>query len=137
MKNFLNSHPNIGLLLIAISAIGMLFILIVSAVNKLAYKKIIKLYIGKYSRLPLTAALAKEASLVATPGAYHAKVGFIMGSLMLPYNKITNHDMTREQYDYINNLPLKLTIGFRVEAFLWVVIGTGMVFGFILEFVFN
>ncbi|WP_228292021.1 hypothetical protein [Klebsiella michiganensis] len=88
----------------------------------------------KYTRLPITAALAKEASLISTPGAYHAKIGFIMGSLILPYNKITNHDMTREQYDYINGLPLKLTIGFRIEAFLWGVIGAGMVVGFILEF---
>ncbi|HFU1282254.1 TPA: hypothetical protein ACGQW2_000679 [Klebsiella michiganensis] len=134
MKSFLNNRPNLGMWLIAISALGMFIIFIMSMINTIPYKKIVKLYMDKYTRLPITAALAKEASLIATPGAYHAKIGFIMGSLILPYNKITNHDMTREQYDYINGLPLKLTIGFRIEAFLWGVIGAGMVVGFILEF---
>lgn len=116
---------------------GMLLIMIISFINKIAYRKIVSLYINKYSRLPITAALAKEASLIVTPGAYFAKIGFIIETLTLPYNKISNHDMTKEQYDYINNLPKKLTIGFKIEAVLWIISIPTMIVGFILQAVYN
>ena len=45
--------------------------------------------------------------------------------------------MTKEQYDYINNLPKKLTIGFKIEAVLWIISIPTMIVGFILQAVYN
>ncbi|HAS1783986.1 TPA: hypothetical protein I4G64_03775 [Enterobacter cloacae] len=137
MKNFLNNNPHFIVFLVAFSMFGMLLIMIISFINKIAYRKIVSLYTDKYSRLPITAALAKEASLIATPGAYFAKIGFIMETLMLPYNKISNHDMTKEQYDYINSLPKKLTIGFKIEAVLWIISIPAMIVGLTLHAIYN
>lgn len=101
--------------------IAFILILIISFINTFCYKKIVKLYTDKYGSLPITASMAKYSSLIATPGAYHAKIGFIMDSLILPYNRFSNHDMTKEQYEYINKLPIKLTIWFRIEGVLWII----------------
>ncbi|HCB2272144.1 TPA: hypothetical protein MYR17_002677 [Citrobacter koseri] len=121
MKTLLNNHPNLSIYLGIIYMIALILILIVSFINKFYYKKIAKLYIDRYGSLPITASMAKYASLIASPGAYHAKIGFIMDSLILPYNRFSNHDMTKEQYRYINKLPIKLTIWFRVEGVLWII----------------
>ncbi|EPG8016314.1 hypothetical protein OQO70_003266, partial [Citrobacter freundii] len=58
-------------------------------------------------------------SLIGTPAAYFAKIDFIMGSLIFPYNRVINHDMSIESYNYIRNLPGHLTTGFKIEAALW------------------
>ena len=77
MSNYLKNNPNFILYLITFSMIGMLLIVIISLVNKKYYAMVVDLYIKKYNRLPIMAGLAKEASLILTPGSYHAKVGFI------------------------------------------------------------
>ncbi|WP_247751565.1 hypothetical protein, partial [Citrobacter freundii] len=83
------------------------------------YKKTVSLYENKFGCLPQTARMTKGASLIGSPAVYHAKIGFIMGSLIYPYNRITNHDMSIEAYNFIRNLPRELTIGFKVEAIFW------------------
>lgn len=71
MSNYLKNNPNFILYLITFSMIGMLFIVIISLVNKKYYAMVVDLYIKKYNRLPIMAGLAKEASLILTPGSYH------------------------------------------------------------------
>jgi hypothetical protein len=68
MSNYLKNNPNFILYLITFSMIGMLFIVIISLVNKKYYAMVVDLYIKKYNRLPIMAGLAKEASLILTPG---------------------------------------------------------------------
>lgn len=136
MSNYLKNNPNFILYLITFSMIGMLFIVIISLVNKKYYAMVVDLYIKKYNRLPIMAGLAKEASLILTP-VIPCKSWFIMDSLILPYNKFSNHDMTIEQYNYINSLPMKLTIGFRIEGFLWIISIPPMLIGFILHALFE
>ncbi|MGR5943788.1 hypothetical protein [Enterobacter sp. C4G1] len=123
MKNFLIENASvIQLIFIIVFFLGFLLLLFVSYVfNKDAYKEIVILYEQKFGRLPLTASMAKHASLIATPSSYGAKIGFIMGSLIFPYNRVTNHDMSIEAYHFIRKLPSNLTLGFRIEAALWVV----------------
>lgn len=99
--------------------IFVLIIFISYIVNKDNYHEIVELYRAKYGEIPVTARIACHASLIATPGMYHAKVGFIMGTLIYPYNRVTNHNMTLDAYKFIRSLPSKLTLGFRVEGILW------------------
>ncbi|RVR61848.1 hypothetical protein EOL30_29650, partial [Citrobacter freundii] len=66
MSNYLKNNPNFILYLITFSMIGMLFIVIISLVNKKYYAMVVDLYIKKYNRLPIMAGLAKEASLILT-----------------------------------------------------------------------
>lgn len=61
MSNYLKNNPNFILYLITFSMIGMLFIVIISLVNKKYYAMVVDLYIKKYNRLPIMAGLAKEA----------------------------------------------------------------------------
>lgn len=42
-----------------------------------------------------------------------------MGTLIFPYNRVINHDMSIESYNYIRKLPAHLTTGFKIEAALW------------------
>ncbi len=88
-------------------------------INGYNYKIIAKAYENKFGLLPQTARLARGASLIGTPAAYFAKIDFIMGSLIFPYNRVINHDMSIESYNYIRNLPGHLTTGFKIEAALW------------------
>lgn len=69
MSNYLKNNPNFILYLITFSMIGMLLIVIISLVNKKYYAMVVDLYIKKYNRLPIMAGLAKEASLILTPGS--------------------------------------------------------------------
>lgn len=124
MKNFLieNFH-NIKLLFIVAILFSFVVLVFVSyVINKDSYEKIVKLYEEKFDHLPQTARMAKGASLIGSPAAYHAKIGFIMGSLIFPYNRVTNNDMSMEGYKFIRSLPGSLIIGFRVEATVWFVL---------------
>ena len=121
MRKFLmENYDNLDKLTAVVLMLLFISILFVSyAINKENYKKIVKLYEKRFGCLPEMARLARDASLLAISG-YHAKVGFIMGSLILPYNRVTNHDMSIEAYNFIRNLPGELTTGFKVEAILWI-----------------
>ena len=124
MKNFLieNFH-NIKLLFIVAILFSFVVLVFVSyVINKDSYEKIVKLYEEKFDHLPQTARMAKGASLIGSPAAYHAKIGFIMGSLIFPYNRVTNNDMSMEGYKFIRSLHGSLIIGFRVEATVWFVL---------------
>lgn len=124
MKNFLIENlDNIRFLFITAILFSFSVLVFVSyIINKDSYEKIVKLYEGKFDHLPLTARMARGASLIGTPAAYHAKIGFIMGSLIFPYNRITNHNMSIEEYKFIRHLPSGLITGFRVEAVVWFVL---------------
>ncbi|EPI2800082.1 hypothetical protein ACS5LO_001507 [Citrobacter koseri] len=124
MKNFLieNFH-NIKLLFIVAILFSFVVLVFVSyVINKDSYEKIVKLYEEKFDHLPQTARMAKGASLIGSPAAYHAKIGFIMGSLIFPYNRVTNNDMSMEGYKFIRSLPGSLITGFRVEATVWFIL---------------
>lgn len=124
MKNFLieNYHDLKFLLIIAIMFGFVILIFISYVINKCNYEQIVKLYEKKFDRLPQTARMAKGASLISSLAAYHAKIGFIMGSLIFPYNRITNNDMSVEGYNFIRSLPGYLITGFRVEAVVWFIL---------------
>lgn len=44
-----------------------------------------------------------------------------MSSLIFPYNRVFNNDMSIEAYHFIRSLPKELTTGFKVEAAFWFV----------------
>ncbi|EML4683148.1 hypothetical protein U4W25_08570 [Citrobacter amalonaticus] len=88
-------------------------------INDEKYKKIVILYEGEFGCLPITANLARTASLIGTPGMYFAKIDFIMSSLIFPYNKIFNNNMSIEGYHFIRALPSELTTSFKIEAAFW------------------
>ncbi|MCU6172723.1 hypothetical protein [Citrobacter cronae] len=124
MKNFLiENFDNIRFLFITAILFSFSVLVFVSyIINKDSYEKIVKLYEEKFDHLPLTARMARGASLIGSPAAYHAKIGFIMGSLIFPYNRVTNHDMSMEGYRFIRSLPGYLITGFRVEAATWLIL---------------
>lgn len=124
MKNFLiGNFDNIQFLFITAILFSFVALVFVSyVINKDSYDKIVKLYEGKFDNLPQTARMARGASLIGSPAAYHAKIGFIMGSLIFPYNRVTNHDMSIEGYRFIRSLPGYLITGFRVEAAIWFIL---------------
>lgn len=121
MKNYLIENYTNLMFLIGVSCAFLLLVIIFISyvINGYNYKIIVKLYEDKFGSLPQTARLARGASLIGTPAAYHAKVEFVMGSLIFPYNRVINHDMSIESYNYIRNLPGHLTTGFKIEAALW------------------
>ncbi|QLZ61021.1 hypothetical protein HV079_18530 [Citrobacter freundii] len=124
MRNFLiENFDNIQFLFITAILFSFVALAFVSyVINKDSYEKIVKLYEGKFDNLPQTARMARGASLIGSPAAYHAKIGFIMGSLIFPYNRVTNHDMSMEGYRFIRSLPSYLITGFRVEAAIWFIL---------------
>lgn len=123
MKNYLiNNFEAIAMSLFIILIIIMILLIFMSyVINEDNYKKISYLYEKKFGNLPFTARIVKSANLIGTPGVYLAKVDFIMSSLLLPYNRVFNYGMSIEEYFFIRTLPSKLTIGFKIEAMLWVV----------------
>ncbi|WP_194857432.1 hypothetical protein [Citrobacter freundii] len=123
MKKFLTDNLDVinislGIMLVIITLI---LILMSYVINDEKYKKIVILYEGKLGRLPTTASLARTASLIGTPGIYFAKIDFIMSSLIFPYNRVFNNDMSIDAYHFIRSLPKELTTGFKVEAAFWFV----------------
>lgn len=123
MKNYLiNNFETIGMsLFIALVIIMVILIFMSYIINEDNYKKISHLYENQFGNLPFTARMARNASLMGSPGIYLAKVDFIMSSLLLPYNRVFNHGMSFDEYFFIRTLPSELTTGFKVEAILWVV----------------
>ncbi|ELK6654407.1 TPA: hypothetical protein ACJIKU_000540 [Citrobacter freundii] len=121
MKSYLiENYANLqGLIGISFMFLMLAIIFISYVINGYNYKIIAKAYENKFGLLPQTARLARGASLIGTPAAYFAKIDFIMGSLIFPYNRVINHDMSIESYNYIRNLPGHLTTGFKIEAALW------------------
>ncbi|ECC1695677.1 hypothetical protein DLR11_25200 [Salmonella enterica subsp. salamae] len=121
MKKYLTDNLSaINISLGIIFVVIMLILMFMSyVINDENYKKIAKLYEEKFGRLPVTASLARSASLIGTPGMYFAKVDFIMSSLIFPYNKVFNNDMSIEAYHFIRSLPKDLTLGFKIEAAFW------------------
>lgn len=86
MKRFLTDNLDVinmslGIMLVIITLI---LILISYVINAEKYKKIVILYEEEFGRLPITASLARTASLIGTPGIYFAKIDFIMSSLIFP-----------------------------------------------------
>jgi hypothetical protein len=120
MKSFLIEYYDTILTIFALTLMFFVIVLIfISYVfNKKRYTKIVELYIERFGRLPHMARLARYGSLIGTPGVYYAKVGFIMWSLIFPYNRVVNNNMSIEAYEFIRNLPKELTTGFKVEAIL-------------------
>lgn len=123
MKKFLIDNLNIINMSLGITLfIVMLILIFMSYVIKdEKYKRIVILYEEKFGCLPATANLARTASLIVTPGIYFAKLQFIMFSLIFPYNKVFNNDMSIEAYHFIRSLPKELTTGFKIEAIFWFV----------------
>lgn len=117
---------SLGIMLVIITLI---LILISYVINDEKYKKIVILYEEEFGRLPITASLARTASLIGTPGIYFAKIDFIMSSLIFPYNRVFNNDMSIEAYHFIRSLPKELTTGFKVEAAFWFVEFIVLAFG--------
>lgn len=101
--------------------------------NKPRYKKIISLYEKEIGPIPFASQLSSEASLFTTPSLYLAKVSFILETLIFPYNRVSNHGMTKEGYLFIRGLPKKLTIGFKIEACLWIFCIPVLVYLFIIR----
>ncbi|MBO4146325.1 DUF986 family protein [Enterobacter ludwigii] len=121
MKNYLmENSKEIAGYMFGIGMILLILTLLLAIYNERQYKKIVTLYTAKFGTLPVTAAMSKHASLIATPGAYFAKIGFIFESLIFPYNRISNHDMSRDAYDFIRGLPFKYTIGFKLFIALFI-----------------
>lgn len=123
MKNYLIiNFEAIGMsLFITLVIMTIILIFISSIINKENYNKITYLYEERFGNLPQTARMARGASLIGSPGIYLAKVDFIMSSLILPYNRVFNRDMSFEEYSFIRTLPSELTTGFKVEAILWII----------------
>lgn len=123
MKNYLIiNFETIGMsLFIALVIMTIILIFISSIINKENCKKITHLYEERFGNLPQMARMARGASLIGSPGIYFAKVDFIMSSLILPYNRVFNRDMSFEEYFFIRTLPSELTTGFKVEAILWII----------------
>lgn len=123
MKNYLIiNFEAIGMsLFITLVIMTIILIFISSIINKENYNKIAYLYEERFGNLPQTARMARGASLIGSPGIYLAKVDFIMSSLILPYNRVFNRDMSFEEYSFIRTLPSELTTGFKVEAILWII----------------
>ncbi|HAT6802819.1 TPA: hypothetical protein JAN03_12405 [Citrobacter freundii] len=123
MKNYLIiNFETIGMsLFIALVIMTIILIFISSIINKENYKKITHLYEERFGNLPQMARMARGASLIGSPGIYFAKVDFIMSSLIFPYNRVFNRDMSFEEYFFIRTLPSELTTGFKVEAILWII----------------
>ncbi|WP_213133351.1 hypothetical protein [Citrobacter sp. FP75] len=123
MKNYLiNNFEAISMSLFIALVIVMIILIFMSyIINEDNYKKTSHLYEKQFGNLPFTARMARNASLIGSPGIYLAKVDFIMSSLLLPYNRVFNHGMSFDEYFFIRTLPSELTTGFKVEAILWVI----------------
>lgn len=135
-KYLMENFELISVCLLAMLIIIYLILIFMSyIINGENYKKIVALYENEFGCLPQTARMTKGASLISTPGIYHAKIGFIMGSLIYPYNRVTNHDMSVEAYNFIRNLPGELTLGFKIEAVFWM-LGFIVFAGFMLLCIF-
>ncbi len=61
MSNYLKNNPNFILYLITFSMIGMLFIVIISLVNKKYYAMVVDLYIKKYNRFAYYGRISKRS----------------------------------------------------------------------------
>ncbi|CAC9226020.1 hypothetical protein [Citrobacter werkmanii] len=88
--------------------------------NKIAYKKIVDIYEKEIGPLPVTAIICKKCKSIYHTGLYLTKVAFIMETLIFRYNKVSNYGMSIEGYNLIRGLPCKLTLGFKIEAMLWI-----------------
>ncbi|HIB8988099.1 TPA: hypothetical protein ACWYF9_001006 [Citrobacter braakii] len=117
---FIQNEELIKVIISFVLAFNMLLIIVFYFYNKIAYKKIVEIYEKEIGALPVTAIICKNASLFSTPGLYLTKVAFIMETLIFKYNKISNYDMSIDGYNLIRSLPCKLTLGFKIEAMLWI-----------------
>lgn len=117
---FIQNEELIKVIISFVLAFNMLLIIVFYFYNKIAYKKIVEIYEKEIGALPVTAIICKNASLFSTPGLYLTKVAFIMETLIFKYNKISNYDMSIDGYNSIRSLPCKLTLGFKIEAMLWI-----------------
>ena len=117
---FIQNEELIKVIISFVLAFNMLLIIVFYFYNKIAYKKIVEIYEKEIGALPVTAIICKNASLFSTPGLYLTKVSFIMETLIFKYNKISNYDMSIDGYNLIRSLPCKLTLGFKIEAMLWI-----------------
>lgn len=121
MINYLvENSKEIAAYMFGIGMILLILTLLLTIYNERQYKKIVNLYVAKFGSLPITAEMAKHASLLVMPGAYFAKIGFIFESLIFPYNRVSNHDMSREAYDFIRALPSEYIIGFKLFIVLFI-----------------
>lgn len=75
MKNYLiNNFETIGMsLFIALVIIMVILIFMSYIINEDNYKKISHLYENQFGNLPFTARMARNASLMGSPGIYLAK----------------------------------------------------------------
>lgn len=119
IHSFNQKNDVYGMIMFSIFLIIFLLMALCYFYNKGKYRIIIELYEKEIGPLPITAILSKNASLFTTPSLYLAKISFITETLILPYNRVSNHGMTKEGYLFIRGLPNRLTIGFKVEACLW------------------
>lgn len=117
---FIQNEDNIKLIISFALMFNGLLIMIFYFYNKIAYEKIVDIYEKEIGPLPVTAITCKNASLFTTPGLYLTKVAFIMETLIFKYNKISNYGMSIEGYNLIRGLPCRLTLGFKIEAMLWI-----------------
>lgn len=117
---FIQNEELIKVIISFVLAFNILLIIVFYFYNKIAYKKIVEIYEKEIGALPVTAIICKNASLFSTPGLYLTKVAFIMETLIFKYNKISNYDMSIDGYNLIRSLPCKLTLGFKIEAMLWI-----------------
>ncbi len=63
MKSFLNNHPNLGMWLIAISALGMFIIFIMSMINTIPYKKNRQTIHGQIYKTAYYSSISKRSEL--------------------------------------------------------------------------
>lgn len=117
---FIQNEEIIKIIVSFALTINFLLIIVFYFYNKVAYKKIVEIYEKEIGTLPVTAIICRNASLFATPGLYLTKIAFIMETLIFKYNKISNYGMSIDGYNLIRSLPCKLTLGFKIEAMLWI-----------------
>lgn len=116
MNIILNKCGNIGFIVFLLCLIVMVFIVFARAYNKSVYSEIKKSYQTKYKIYPAALSRYENASLV-TSATYLGNVFPIMKILLLPYNKRCG--MEKEQVDFLKELPIRLTVGYKFEAILW------------------
>lgn len=113
--------------------VDFLFIMAFYFYNKPKYKTIVSLYEKEIGPIPVTAMQSQWGGLFNAPSVYLSKISFITETLLLPYNRVSNHGMTKEGYLFIRGLPNKLTLGFKIEACLWILCIPLLIYLFVIR----
>ncbi|MFG6655106.1 hypothetical protein ACG0Z5_11620 [Scandinavium sp. M-37] len=114
--------------LFSVLIILMLCLVFFRLYNKIMYKRIKAAFLNRFDIFPSNLSRYENASLVCS-ASYFGCVLPMMRLLILPYNK--KRGVEELQVNFIKGLPTSMTIGFKVEALLWMLL-TPVIMLFIL-----